>query len=61
MTWENAEFDTFNNENLNILFSERGISKINKNNLLEQLIFSIKSNITDSIYNSILKSIKKNN
>jgi single-stranded-DNA-specific exonuclease len=59
MTWENAEFDTFNKENLNVLFSERGISKINKNNLLEQLIFSIKSNITDSIYNSISKSIKK--
>lgn len=59
MTWEDAYFDTFNKENLNILFNERGISKINKNNLLEQLYSSIKSNITDPIYNSISNSINK--
>lgn len=59
MTWENVDFDIFNKENLNILFNKRGISKINKNNLLDQLIFSIKSNITDSIYNSISKSINR--
>src|SRR5882672_7944811 len=59
MEWENAEFSEFNQKNLSKLFDKRGISIIENNNLLEQLIFSIKSNITNSIYKSIYKSIKR--
>src|ERR1700730_19193591 len=59
MGWENAIFDEFNYENLEKLFNKRGISKIENNNLLEQLELDIKSSITNSITNSIYKSTKR--